>query len=248
MSGLTALKTLREEQALSQRDLAKLSGVAQDSIGQIERGERKARPSTIRKLAEALGVEPSKLLSGHTGVSKERRLTKAEMRDRLEDEIAWLRYVLGHEAAGFGTGVKEDDYEEYGVGKPRHYTSFGNSLGDLFESKGSDYLHTIVNEVNITSWNDAAEVGVCFRCQEPVFVNLQQADDELSRRVVDFCAGLTFAVDGRIQVVANRIFLLTPHDVEVSLEECKRFVADEASHLDYRRLGDQEDLSTERRR
>jgi cell division inhibitor SepF len=55
-----------------------------------------------------------------------------------------------------------------------------------------------------------------------VILNLQQADAELSRRMVDFCAGLTYALDGQIQTVANRVFLLTPRNVEVSAEERKR--------------------------
>jgi DNA-binding CsgD family transcriptional regulator/DNA-binding Xre family transcriptional regulator len=56
------LKQLRERQAVSQRALAARSGVAQNTISQLERGERKAMPSTVRKLAEALDVEPSVLL------------------------------------------------------------------------------------------------------------------------------------------------------------------------------------------
>jgi cell division inhibitor SepF len=40
--------------------------------------------------------------------------------------------------------------------------------------------------------------------------------------MVDFCSGLTYALDGNIQTVANRVFLLTPRNVEVSAEERKR--------------------------
>lgn len=58
-----SLKRLRRSHAFSQRDLSRLTGVSADTIGQIERGNRNVRPSTIRKLAEALEVEPVKLLS-----------------------------------------------------------------------------------------------------------------------------------------------------------------------------------------
>lgn len=51
------LKQLREERAMSQRDLARLSGVAQDTISRLERGGQKIRPSTRRKLSDALGVD-----------------------------------------------------------------------------------------------------------------------------------------------------------------------------------------------
>ena len=73
-----------------------------------------------------------------------------------------------------------------------------------------------------SSFNDAQAVADRFKRQQPVILNLQQADAELSRRMVDFCAGLTYALDGQIQTVANRVFLLTPRNVEVSAEERKR--------------------------
>ena len=56
------LKELREERALSQRGLAALSGVSPDTVGRIEREDRRAYPTTVRKLADALGVEPRELM------------------------------------------------------------------------------------------------------------------------------------------------------------------------------------------
>ena len=58
------LRQLRREQVLSQRDLSQITGIAHDSISQLETGKREAQPRTIRKLAEALGVEPRKLMKG----------------------------------------------------------------------------------------------------------------------------------------------------------------------------------------
>jgi HTH-type transcriptional regulator, competence development regulator len=58
------LRQLRRERALSQRDLSKITGVAHDSISQLETGRRDAQPRTIRKLAGALGVEPRELMKG----------------------------------------------------------------------------------------------------------------------------------------------------------------------------------------
>ena len=56
------LRQLRRERALSQRDLSGITGIAHDSISQLETGKRDAQPRTIRKLAEALGVEPRELM------------------------------------------------------------------------------------------------------------------------------------------------------------------------------------------
>jgi transcriptional regulator with XRE-family HTH domain len=58
------LRHLRVERALSLRTLAERSGVAFDTINKLELGHRPARLVTIRKLAEALGVEPKELMKG----------------------------------------------------------------------------------------------------------------------------------------------------------------------------------------
>ena len=59
------LRGLRERAALSQEDLAELSGVARATIADLEAGKRPARPSTLRKVAQGLGVEVTDLYEGH---------------------------------------------------------------------------------------------------------------------------------------------------------------------------------------
>lgn len=59
---MKALRRLREEAALSQRDLSERSGVSQDTITRLETGSRKAQHKTVRKLAAALNVEPKVLV------------------------------------------------------------------------------------------------------------------------------------------------------------------------------------------
>lgn len=66
---------------------------------------------------------------------------------------------------------------------------------------------------------DAQEIGDHFREGQPVIVNLQLVDRELSRRMIDFCSGITYALDGSMEKVADQVFLLTPSNVEVSAEE-----------------------------
>lgn len=62
MRRLWSLKRLREERAMSQRELAAEAGVSQDTIGQLERGEREAQHQTVKKLARALEVGPPELM------------------------------------------------------------------------------------------------------------------------------------------------------------------------------------------
>jgi transcriptional regulator with XRE-family HTH domain len=58
---MSRLRELREEAVLTVRELSTLSGVSEDTITKIENGHRKARPSTVRKLAKVLSVEPQEL-------------------------------------------------------------------------------------------------------------------------------------------------------------------------------------------
>jgi cell division inhibitor SepF len=72
------------------------------------------------------------------------------------------------------------------------------------------------------SFNDAKQIADRFKAQIPVILNLQGADTELSKRLIDFASGLTYALDGSMQRVADRVFLLTPRNVELSAEERAR--------------------------
>lgn len=127
------------------------------------------------------------------------------------------------------------------LGRAERSSAFGTSLGDLFGSEGPSrerygkesqpHLRAVpdnnpaparVSVLEPSSFNDAQALADRFKRQQPVILNLQNVDGDLSRRMVDFCAGLTYALDGNIQTVANRVFLLTPRNVEVSAEERKR--------------------------
>jgi cell division inhibitor SepF len=74
------------------------------------------------------------------------------------------------------------------------------------------------------AFNDAKRIADRFKAQIPVIINLQSADTELSKRLIDFASGLTYALDGSMQRVADKVFLLTPRDVELSAEERARAI------------------------
>src|SRR4026209_2131556 len=79
-----------------------------------------------------------------------------------------------------------------------------------------------VHLVQPRAFNAAKQIADRFKAQIPVIINLQSADTELSKRLIDFASGLTYALDGSMQRVADRVFLLTPRDVERSAEERAR--------------------------
>ena len=80
---------------------------------------------------------------------------------------------------------------------------------------GSVRMHLVIPK----SFNDAQQVADRFKDDIPVVLNLQSTDTDLSKRLIDFASGLTYALDGGMQRVADRVFMLTPRNVEISAEE-----------------------------
>jgi cell division inhibitor SepF len=74
------------------------------------------------------------------------------------------------------------------------------------------------------SFNDVQDVADKFKDAIPVILNLQSTDTDLSKRLIDFSSGLTYALDGGMQRIADKVFLLTPRNVEVSAEERARII------------------------
>ncbi len=74
------------------------------------------------------------------------------------------------------------------------------------------------------NFNDAQQIADQFKDAIPVILNLQSADTDLSKRLIDFASGLTYALDGGMQRIADKVFLLTPRNVEVSAEERARLI------------------------
>lgn len=72
------------------------------------------------------------------------------------------------------------------------------------------------------SFDDAQELADKFKGNQPVIMNLQNADRDLARRLIDFASGLCYGVGGQMEKVANSVYLLTPSNVEVSAEERRR--------------------------
>ena len=74
------------------------------------------------------------------------------------------------------------------------------------------------------NFNDAQQIADQFKDSIPVILNLQSSDTDLSKRLIDFASGLTYALDGGMQRIADKVFLLTPRNVEVSAEERARLI------------------------
>lgn len=76
-----------------------------------------------------------------------------------------------------------------------------------------------------TTYNDARRIGDNFRGGIPVIMNLSEISEDEAKRLVDFAAGLVFAVHGNLTRITAKVFLLTPESVEVTDEDKKRLAA-----------------------
>lgn len=66
------------------------------------------------------------------------------------------------------------------------------------------------------SFDDAQHVADYLKSRKPVVVNLESTDPEISKRMIDFISGTTYALNGQIQKVGNNIFLCAPNNVDVA--------------------------------
>ncbi len=94
------------------------------------------------------------------------------------------------------------------------------AAGRPANGRGDVRVHLVIPK----SFNDAQDVADKFKDSIPVILNLQGTDTELSKRLIDFASGLTYALDGGMQRIADKVFLLTPRNVEVSAEERARLI------------------------
>jgi cell division inhibitor SepF len=93
-------------------------------------------------------------------------------------------------------------------------------LKPVSSRNGDVQVHLVVPK----SFNDAQQIADKFKDSIPVILNLQSSDTDLSKRLIDFASGLTYALDGGMQRIADKVFMLTPRNVEISAEERARLI------------------------
>ncbi|HEV2451087.1 MAG TPA: cell division protein SepF [Streptosporangiaceae bacterium] len=147
---------------------------------------------------------------------------------------------------------KYDSYEEYdeysdqddpldpdeGVEDPgdEHLVRHGGSHTDLDRRAVADRRQIVdrrsgsvqttdlarITTLHPRTYNEARTIGEHFRDGTPVIMNLTEMVDSDAKRLVDFAAGLIFGLRGDIERVTNKVFLLSPANVEVTAEDKAR--------------------------
>jgi cell division inhibitor SepF len=121
------------------------------------------------------------------------------------------------------SGRSRNDYDDIFAEEPRR-RSASSSAPPVRALEPARPPRVQVHLVVPKNFNDAQQIADKFKVDVPVIINLQGSDTELAKRLIDFCSGLTYALDGGMQRVGEKIFLLTPRNVEVSAEERARLI------------------------
>jgi cell division inhibitor SepF len=128
----------------------------------------------------------------------------AERMPARRDEYAEQRFPRenGHDPNGYGRELDDEQRAAY----PDEY-------------RQPSYQITALHP---RTYNEARTIGEHFRRSTPVIMNLSDMDDADAKRLVDFAAGLTFGLHGRIERVTAKVFLLSPHNVTVTAQDKAR--------------------------
>jgi cell division inhibitor SepF len=88
-------------------------------------------------------------------------------------------------------------------------------LADRRPAYGPPADLTRIETIHPRSYNDARRIGEQYREGVPVIMNLSELDDPDAKRIIDFAAGLVFGMRGSIERITNKVFLLSPVNVDV---------------------------------
>jgi cell division inhibitor SepF len=158
--------------------------------------------SAMRKMAVYLGL-----------VEDDRYDDDYDEYDIYDDEAADRRRVerADDESSSVSTSDQPED-EQKTFGAERRPSLTESAVSDLAR----------ITTLHPRTYNEARTIGEHFREGTPVIMNLTEMVDSDAKRLVDFAAGLIFGLHGSIERVTNKVFLLSPANVEVTAEDKAR--------------------------
>ena len=199
--------------------------------------------STLHKVKAYFGMAPMDDYEDEYYEDDDRgtsRYSRRPREERFEDD----GYTRGYDdreyddaPAGYRGGYRDEDRFEARLRTPREFERASSRLGalrgstrgalamdprrmaELFEA-GSPLSK--ITTLRPKDYSEARTIGERFRDGTPVIMDLVTMDNADAKRLVDFAAGLAFALRGSFDKVATKVFLLSPADIDVSAEERRR--------------------------
>jgi cell division inhibitor SepF len=141
---------------------------------------------------------------------------EADLEDRYRDRPNVRR--LRRRRDEYDDIFADDETSDVGARSGRSRAAVLKPVGG--RGNGDVRVHLVVPK----SFNDAQQIADKFKDSIPVILNLQSSETDLSKRLIDFASGLTYALDGGMQRIADKVFMLTPRNVEISAEERARLI------------------------
>ncbi len=195
--------------------------------------------STLHKVKAYFGMAPMDDYEDEYYEDDDRSASRGYSRrtrdDRFEDDGYGRDY--DEPASGYRGGYRDEDRFEPRLRGPRDYERPAPRLGSLRGStrgalamdprrmaalfeEGSPLAK--ITTLRPKDYSEARTIGERFRDGTPVIMDLVTMDNADAKRLVDFAAGLAFALRGSFDKVATKVFLLSPADIDVSAEERRR--------------------------
>ncbi|RQD73110.1 MAG: cell division protein SepF [Candidatus Syntrophonatronum acetioxidans] len=112
-------------------------------------------------------------------------------------------------------GLAEEEEEENNeLGTPEESRHSSSRRGKVVSLHTSKNLRVMVTEP--TDYDEAQSIAENLKNKFPVVVNLEQADLDTAKRIIDFVSGAAFAINGNFQKVSSNIFIFTPPNVDIN--------------------------------
>jgi cell division inhibitor SepF len=200
--------------------------------------------STLHKVKAYFGMAPMDDYEDEYYEDDDRSSSRGYSRRSREDRFEDDGYGRGYEGrdydeapTGYRGGYRDEDRFEPRLRGPRDYDRAAPRLGSLRGStrgalamdprrmaalfeEGSPLAK--ITTLRPKDYSEARTIGERFREGTPVIMDLVTMDNADAKRLVDFAAGLAFALRGSFDKVATKVFLLSPADIDVSAEERRR--------------------------
>jgi cell division inhibitor SepF len=159
-----------------------------------------AMPGAMRKMGVYLGLV-------------EEDDTYADEADSYDRAPVRTPEYAGEQRSGRGAEVVRSAQRDW---QPEPEGAYQGEYAEL------DHPSYRITTLHPRTYNEARTIGEHFRSSTPVIMNLSEMDDADAKRLVDFAAGLTFGLHGRIERVTAKVFLLSPHNVTVTAQDKAR--------------------------
>ncbi|PRW64401.1 cell division protein SepF [Actinopolyspora mortivallis] len=194
--------------------------------------------SKLHKLKAYFGMVPAEEVDEY-GEARDGYESDYDAYDAPEDRVGGSRRFSGARGASQDEEHEDDNEDEprprMGRGR-RQWASEAPVRGSLavdpnleqtprlraVTDTGSHYSLSRITTLHPRSYSEARTIGEQYRDGTPVIMNLTEMDEADAKRLVDFAAGLAFAMRGSIEKVTNRVFLLSPPNVDVAAEDKRR--------------------------